>query len=150
MKCHKIKSAAELLSGYKILRREVECKSEKASELRASLYAPGTVRLHAVKSKNGEFPMDRISDQVCELSCLEEEIVLLRREARDIEEMVSSLPPLERRIIWLYYVERHPWLMISREVGYGERHCRYIRDRAVSLLDGALISRERGRRKKTG
>lgn len=62
-------------------------------------------------------------------------------KVRRIDLAIESLLPKEQDVIKMYYIQGMTFGKIGKKIGYDERSCRHIRDRAVWYMSLSLFPR---------
>ena len=131
----------EDLEQYCLIEIEINDLTEEIKLLRAE----AAKRKWPDGQPHGNYTADRTGDTAAEtvklcadLSQLRGELIRCRRK---IEEAIRRLPPLDRQIIRLRYVQGLRWEEIAEKMGYSTRHMGRLHDAALDKLDASRKAR---------
>ncbi|MCL2107799.1 MAG: hypothetical protein FWH20_00445 [Oscillospiraceae bacterium] len=139
-----MKSVTEILKFCRDIDKEILYNNMRVAECHELLQnAGGSVSFVAMsKNKhNNSNPTEKIyiatHDKIERLTQKNEEI----RAFKDaVYNEIDNLSPVEKIIIYGFYIKKFSWMRISAEVHFCIRQCKNIRDRAVEVLEDKFKS----------
>lgn len=69
---------------------------------------------------------------------LRRRLVEAERAVQRIEQALEPLPVLQRRVLYLRYVDGLAWREVSQKLGYAEATCYVLHRRALEALGGTV------------
>lgn len=136
----------ERLERCRTLRRETQELRDRLEELREDMIRCTSHPPDGMPRASRRGP-DRIADALGKLEALAERLALRileqERELQTVEALLEFLPPVQRRIMQLRYIQGLDWEQVALEEHYSERHCRRIHDEAARRLDAMPESNSR-------
>lgn len=126
----------ERLRGYRALTREKETLEHQIETVEAALYSPRIQRLkHTPSAPSPENAMEDLAAKHMELLDLyKAKLAELASEMLAIEQAIDSLPPTERTLLRLYYLDGMTWEEVCVGVGYSWMQTHRIHGRALEML----------------
>lgn len=127
---HKLNSYIPLMREIKYLENKIEAIRDRQTSIRSSsdvseVQAPGS-------------NSDKIGTTVAELidleDMLEDKIKASHKARREIEGMISMLPPTEKKIIELKYIGCESFERICKEIGYSYRQTIRLHNKAIVAI----------------
>lgn len=127
----------ERLRQYRALCDDLRSVRESIAEIEGRIYAPSGSRVDgSPRGRGGGSMVERsavdFSDRLDRLRNLAHSI---ERELEAIDHAINSLPPIERHIIRLHYVDGLSWEMIAEKKNYSARHVRRMHKAAIGFLE---------------
>lgn len=66
---------------------------------------------------------------------LEKEIINVNKKCDVCNMLLDELEPVEKNIIYLFYLKKMRWKSIEKITSYSERHCRRMKNKALNKMN---------------
>lgn len=127
----------ETLKAYKDLRQERDRLALMIEELEMTMYGPRSPRLDGMPHGGGENggPIEGLAIKHDELIRLyQAKIDELTAAIKDIEAAIEPLPPRERTLIRLHYINGLTWEQVCIVMSYSWKQTHRIHSKALEML----------------
>ena len=116
-------------------RQKIESLKERILRLRSAAEL-GTRKLQF--TPGGSPSADKMADTIARIDELERQLVgetcELEQNIETVEYLIDQLPPYQRIIMRLRYIDGLTWRQVARRVAYDERHCKRINKQVLEKM----------------
>lgn len=127
----------ERLRNYRTLLREKESLEQQIETVEATLFSPKIQKIKQTPGgRSGGNAMEDLAAKHMELIDLyQDKLTGIATELLEIERAIDALPPTERNLMRLYYINGKTWEEVCVAIGYAWAQTHRIHSRALRALD---------------
>ena len=134
-------TAKEFLNQISQLEKEITRKKQRCQTLRdVAMNTSVNNSNEAVQCTKEKNPLEKILTKVIDLDreIEKDEMALVDLKAEIWEQLDKLTDEIQKRILWLRYVERKPWRYIAMKVNFTSRYVHKLHIKALDELDEIL------------
>ena len=134
-------TAKEFLYQISQLEKEITRKKQRCQTLRdVAMNTSVNNSNDAVQCTKEKNPLEKILTKVIDLDreIEKDEMALVDLKAEIWEQLDKLTDEIQKRILWLRYVERKPWRYIAMKVNFTSRYVHKLHIKALDELDEVL------------
>lgn len=128
----------ERLRNYRTLLKEKEILEQQIETVEATLFNPKIQRIKQTPGVRsvGNAVEDLAAKHMELIDLYQDKLTGIATELIEIERAIDALPPTERNLMRLYYINGKTWESVCVSIGYSWKQVHRIHGRALDMLKG--------------
>lgn len=123
MKRNKYEKLRNIFREYRLLKKELECRTEYIADFKKILIQPLPIAEEALHKIYGSIVKD-----------MEQKAAKAQKKLRLIEDVIDRLDGTERNVMYFRYIEGIEWIAMPEYMMYEQRTCQLFETKALDKI----------------